>query len=208
MSSEEHFDDKPLADVDEQALAKALDSERVFERSSAPPALVIPSASSTDEFPDEPEPEPEPEAEAEAEAPAQTGEALDEQPSALGDDESATEPRSSYGHSDPATLAAAGSGHLLDPELAAPTEQTLSEATLVAIVDPPAVQTDSAEPAPSAPMQPDGLMLQPHLAHLTQVGLTDSDTWEEQIKPRIEHLHEQIDDVNVRLDHLTTRKYR
>ena len=204
MSSEEHFDDKPLADVDEQALAKALDSERVFERSSAPPALVIPSASSTDEFPDEPEPEPEPE----AEAPVQTGEALDEQPSALGDDESATEPRSSYGHSDPATLAAVGSGHLLDPELAAPTGQTLSEATLVAIVDPPAVQTDSAEPAPSAPMQPDGLMLQPHLAHLTQVGLTDSDTWEEQIKPRIEHLHEQIDDVNVRLDHLTTRKYR
>ena len=204
MSSEEHFDDKPLADVDEQALAKALDSERVFERSSAPPALVIPSASSTDEFPDEPEPEPEPE----AEAPAQTGEALDEQPSALGDYESALEPRSSYGHSDPASLAAAGSGHLLDPELAAPTEQALSEATLVAIVDPPAVQTDSAEPAPSAPMQPDGLMLQPHLAHLTQVGLTDSDTWEEQIKPRIEHLHEQIDDVNVRLDHLTTRKYR
>ena len=206
MSSEEHFDDKPLADVDEQALAKALDSERVFERSSAPPALVIPSASSTDEFPDEPEPEPEPEAE--AEAPAQTGEALDEQPSALGDDESATEPRSSYGHSDPATLAAAGSGHLLDPELAAPTEQTLSETTLVAIVAPPAVQTDSAEPAPSALVQPDGLMLQPHLAHLTQVGLTDSDTWEEQIKPRIEHLHEQIDDVNVRLDHLTNRKYR
>ena len=204
MSSEEHFDDKPLADVDEQALAKALDSERVFERSSAPPALVIPSASSTDEFPDEPEPEPEPE----AEAPAQTGEALDEQPSALGDDESATEPRSSYGHSDPATLAAVGSGHLLDPELAAPTGQTLSEATLVAIVAPPAVQTDSAEPAPSALVQPDGLMLQPHLAHLTQVGLTDSDTWEEQIKPRIEHLHEQIDDVNVRLDHLTTRKYR
>jgi len=204
MSSEEHFDDKPLADVDEQALAKALYSERVFERSSAPPELVIPSASSTDEFPDEPEPEPEPE----AEAPAQTGEALDEQPSALGDDESASEPRSSYGHSDPATLAAAGSGHLGDPELAAPTEQTLSEATLVAIVAPPAVQTDSAEPAPSAPVQPDGLMLQPHLAHLTQVGLTDSDTWEEQIKPRIEHLHEQIDDVNVRLDHLTTRKYR
>ena len=204
MSSEDTFDDKPLADVDEQALAKALDNEHVFERSSAPPALVIPSASSTDEFPDEPEPEPE----AEAEAPAQTGEALDEQPSALGDDESATEPRSSYGHSDPATLAAAGSGHLLDPELAGPTEQTLSEATLVAIVDHPAVQTDSAEPAPSALVQPEGLMLHPHLAHLTQVGLTDSDTWDEQIKPRIEHLHEQIDDVNVRLDHLTTRKHR
>ncbi len=202
MSSEEHFDDKPLANVDEQAVANALESEGVFERSIAPPALEIPSASSTDEFPDEPEPEPE------ADPPAQTGEALDEQPSALGDYESALEPRSSYGHSDPASLAAAGSGHLLDPELAAPTEQALSEATLVAIVDHPAVQADSTEPAPSALVQPEGLTLQPHLAHLTQVGLTDSDTWDEQIKPRIEHLHEQIDDVNVRLDHLTTRKYR
>jgi len=202
MSSEEHFDDKPLANVDEQAVANALESEGVFERSIAPPALEIPSASSTDEFPDEPEPEPE------ADPPAQTGEALDEQPSALGDYESALEPRSSYGHSDPASLAAAGSGHLLDPELAAPTEQALSEATLVAIVDHPAVQTDSVEPAPSALVQPEGLTLQPHLAHLTQVGLTDSDTWDEQIKPRIEHLHEQIDDVNVRLDHLTTRKHR
>ena len=180
MSSEEHFDDKPLADVDEQAVAKELDSERVFERSSAPPALVIPSASSTDEFPDEPEPEPEP----------------------------STEPQSSYGHSDPATLAAAGSGPLLDPELGAPTEQTLSEATLVAVDSPVAAQIDPAESAPSDQVQPDGLVLQPHLAHLAQVGLTDSDTWEEQIKPRIEHLHEQIDEVNVRLDHLTTRKTR
>jgi hypothetical protein len=180
MSSEEHFDDKPLADVDEQAVAKALDSERVFERSSAPPALVIPSASSTDEFPDEPEPEPEP----------------------------SSEPQSSYGHSDPATLAAAGSGPLLNPELGAPTEQTLSEATLVAMDYSAAAKTDPAEPAPSAQVLPEGLVLQPHLAHLAQVGLTDSDTWEEQIKPRIEHLHEQIDEVNVRLDHLTTRKTR
>ena len=180
MSSEEHFDDKPLADVDEHAVAKALDSERVFERSSAAPELVIPSASSTDEFPDEPEPEPEP----------------------------STEPQSSYGHSDPATLAAAGSGPLLDPELGAPTEQTLSEATLVAVDSPVAAQIDPAESAPSDQVQPDGLVLQPHLAHLAQVGLTDSDTWEEQIKPRIEHLHEQIDEVNVRLDHLTTRKTR
>jgi hypothetical protein len=180
MSSEEHFDDKPLADVDEQAVAKALDSDPLFERSSAPPALVIPSASSTDEFPDEPEPEPEP----------------------------STEPQSSYGHSDPATLAAAGSGPLLNPELGAPIEQTLSEATLVAVDSPAAAQIDPAEPAPSDEVQLQGLVLQPHLAHLAQVGLTDSDTWEEQIKPRIEHLHAQIDDVNVRLDHLTTRKYR
>ena len=186
MSSEEHFDDKPLADVDEHAVAKALDSDPLFERSSAPPALVIPSASSTDEFPDEPEPEPEP----------------------------STEPQSSYGHSDPATLAAAGSGPLLNPEFGAPIEQTLSEATLVAVDSPevpevPEVaQIDPAEPAPSAQVQPQGLVLQPHLAHLAQVGLTDSDTWEEQIKPRIEHLHVQIDEVTVRLDHLTTSKPR
>jgi hypothetical protein len=206
MSSEDTFDNKPLADVDEQAVAKALESERVFERSSAPPPMVIPSVSSTDEFPDEPEPEPEPEPEAQTQA--QTGEALDEQHSASGDDESAPEPSSSYGHSDPATLAAAGSGLLRDPELAAPSERTLLEATLVAIDSPGGAQTDPAESAPSAQVQPEGLVLQPHLAHLTQVGLTDSDTWEEQIKPRIEHLHEQIDDVNVRLDHLTTRKYQ
>ena len=30
MSSEDTFDDKPLPDVDEQAVAKALDSEHVF----------------------------------------------------------------------------------------------------------------------------------------------------------------------------------
>jgi len=204
MSSEEHFDDKPLADVDEQAVAKALDSDRVFERSSAPPALVIPSASSTDEYPDEPEPEPEPEDQTQV----QTDEALDDQPSASGDHESASQPRSSYGHSDPATLASAGSGPLQNPELGAPTEQTLSEASLVAIDSSAAAKTDPAESAPSDQVQPEGLVLQLHLAHLAQVGLTDSDTWEEQIKPRIEHLHEQIDDVNVRLDHLTTRKYR
>ena len=190
MSSEEHFDDKPLADVDEHAIAKALDSDRVFERSSAAPALVIPSASSTDEFPDEPEPEPEAQPEPELEP------------------ERSSEPQSSYGHSDPATLAAAGSGPLLDPELGAPTEQTLSEATLMAVDSPVVAQIDPAESAPSDQLLPDGLVLQPHLAHLAQVGLTDSDTWEEQIKPRIEHLHAQIDEVNVRLDHLTTRKTR
>jgi hypothetical protein len=97
---------------------------------------------------------------------------------------------------------------LLNPELGTPTEQTLPEATLVAVDSPVAAQIDPAESAPSDQVQPDGLVLQPHLAHLAQVGLTDSDTWEEQIKPRIEHLHVQIDEVNVRLDHLTTRKPR
>lgn len=40
MSSEEHFDDKPLANVDEQAVANALESEGVFERSIAPLSLI------------------------------------------------------------------------------------------------------------------------------------------------------------------------
>jgi hypothetical protein len=53
-----------------------------------------------------------------------------------------------------------------------------------------------------------GKVLQPHLAQLAQVGLTNSDTWDEQIKPRIEHLQGQILEINGRLDHLTTRKYR
>ena len=201
MSSEEHFDDKPLADVDEQAVAKALDTERVFERSSAPPALVIPSASSTDEFPDEPEPETEPMPEPEP----LDAEFVDPVSPEVSDSaEKAPEHVSSYGQSDPASLAAQGSGELRDPQLGPVQTRELAEAELAS--------SDTEQPTSSEPTQTpsssEGQVLQPHLAHLAQVGLTDSDTWEEQIKPRIEHLHEQIDEVNVRLDHLTTRKYR
>ena len=201
MSSEDTFDDKPLADVDEQALAKALDNEHVFERSSAPPALVKPTASSTDEFPDEPEPETEPMPEPEP----LDAEFVDPASPEISDSaEKAPEHVSSYGHSDPATLAAQGSGELRDPQLGAVQTRELAEAELAS--------SDTEQPTSSEPTQTpsssEGQVLQPHLAHLAQVGLTDSDTWEEQIKPRIEHLHEQIDDVNVRLDHLTTRKYR
>jgi len=53
-----------------------------------------------------------------------------------------------------------------------------------------------------------GKVLQPHLAYLSQVGLTNSDTGNEEIKPRIEHLQGQILEINDRLDYLTTRKYR
>lgn len=201
MSSEDTFDDKPLADVAEQALAKALDSEHVFERSSAPAALVKPTASSTDEFPDEPEPETEPMPEPEP----LDAEFVDPVSPEVSDSaEKAQEHVSSYGQSDPASLAAQGSGELRDPQLGPVQTRALAEAELASS---DTEQPTSAEPT-QTPSSSEGQVLQPHLAHLAQVGLTDSDTWEEQIKPRIEHLHEQIDEVNVRLDHLTTRKYR
>ncbi len=201
MSSEDTFDDKPLADVDEQALAKALDNEHVFERSSAPAALVKPTASSTDEFPDEPEPETEPMPEPEP----LDAEFVDPVSPEVSDSaEKAPEHVSSYGQSDPATLAAQGSGELQHAQLGPVQTRELAEAELAS--------SDTEQPTSSEPTQTpsssEGQVLQPHLAHLAQVGLTDSDTWEEQIKPRIEHLHEQIDEVNVRLDHLMTRKYR
>ena len=201
MSSEEHFDDKPLADVDEHAVAKALDKEHVFERSSAPPALVIPSASSTDEFPDEPEPETEPMPEPEP----LDAEFVDPASPEVSDSaDKAPEHVSSYGHSDPASLAAHGLGELRHAQLGPVQTHELAEAELASS---DTEQPTLAEPTKTASPS-EGLVLQPHLAHLAQVGLTDSDTWEEQIKPRIEHLHEQIDEVNVRLDHLTTHKPR
>jgi hypothetical protein len=101
-------------------------------------------------------------------------------------------------------LAAHGSGELQDPELGPAQTHELPNAELASFeAEQPTPSEQALTPSPS-----EGLVLQPHLAHLAQVGLTDSDTWEEQIKPRIEHLHAQIDDVNVRLDHLTTRKTR
>ena len=93
---------------------------------------------------------------------------------------------------------------LRDPQLGPVQTRELAEAVLASS---DTEQPISAEPA-LTPSSSEEQVLQPHLAHLAQVGLTDSDTWEEQIKPRIEYLHEQIDEVNVRLDHLTTRKYR
>ena len=201
MSGEEHFDNKPLANVDEQAVANDLDGEGVFESSIAPPALVIPSASSTDEFPDEPEPETEPMPEPKP----LDAEFVDPVSPEVSDSaEKAPEHVSSYGQSDPATLAAQGSGELQHAQLGPVQTRALAEAELASS---DTEQPTSAEPT-LTPSSSEGQVLQPHLAHLAQVGLTDSDTWEEQIKPRIEHLHEQIDEVNVRLDHLTNRKYR
>lgn len=207
MSSEDIFNDKPLPVVNEKHVAKAFSAEHVFERSSASPDTVIPSAASTDEFPDEPEPPTEPMPE----------------PEPL--DAEFVEPQSSYGLSDPASLAAAGTGQLHDPELAAQQAQKTAQATLGSAEGPALAQTPGpaateaatataslALVVSNASLTPGDLSSikasQPHLAHLSQVGLTQSDTWDEQIKPRIEHLQGQILEINDRLDHLTTRKYR
>ena len=205
MSSEDIFNDKPLPVVNEKHVAKAFSAEHVFERSSASPETVIPSAASTDEFPDEPEPPTEPMPE----------------PEPL--DADFVEPQSSYGLSDPASLAAAGTGELQDPELAAQQAQKTAQATLGSAEGPALAQTPGPAAAATATaslalvvsnasLTPGDLSSikasQPHLAHLSQVGLTQSDTWDEQIKPRIEHLQGQILEINDRLDHLTTRKYR
>ncbi|MEY3525145.1 MAG: hypothetical protein RIR92_1210 [Pseudomonadota bacterium] len=191
MSSEDNFDDQPLPVVNEKDAAKAFNAEHVFERSSAAPATVIPSVASIDEFPDEPEPQTEPMPE----------------PQAL--DAEFVEPASSYGISDPASLAAAGTGELHDPELVAQQVPEIAQATLEAASDPEApclVLVPSSDLLASQLSL--GKVLQPHLAHLAQVGLTNSDTWNEEIKPRIENLQGQILEINDRLDHLTTQKYR
>lgn len=191
MSSEDNFDDQPLPDVNEKDAAKAFNAEHVFERSSASPAAVFPSATSVDEFPDEPEPETEPMPE----------------PQAL--DAEFVEPQSSYGLSDPASLAAAGTGELHDPELVAQEVPETAQATLEVAAGPEAARLVLVPSSDLLASQISlGKVLQPHLAHLAQVGLTHSDTWNEEIKPRIENLQGQILDINDRLDHLTTRKYR
>ena len=191
MSSEDNFDDKPLAEVSAKHAAKVFDAEHVFERSSASPDTVIPSASSTDEFPDEPEPETEPMPE----------------PQPL--DAEFVEPQSSYGLSDPASLAAGRTGELHDPDLAVQAAHDIAQANLGLPAGPQEARL-ALVPSPDllASQMSLGKVLQPHLAQLAQVGLTNSDTWDEQIKPRIEHLQGQILEINGRLDHLTTRKYR
>jgi hypothetical protein len=191
MSSEDNFDNQPLPEVNEKDAAKAFNAEHVFERSSAAPTTVFPSAASADEFPDEPEPETEPMPE----------------PQAL--DAEFVEPQSSYGLSDPASLAAAGTGELHDPELVAQEAPETAQATLEAASDPESPRLVLV-PSPDllASQLSLGKVLQPHLAYLAQVGLTNSDTWNEEIKPRIENLQGQILEINDRLDHLTTRKYR
>ena len=206
MSSEEKFDDTPLADIGEKEVAQAQASDRVFDRSSAAPGVVIPSAASMDDFPDEPEPITEPMPEPQP-LDAEFVDPHIPQDAALA--ESALGTPSSYGLSDPASLAAVGSGELKDPELVEQVTRDIAQATL-GTSSGPEVPHLALVPSPAlhASELSLGRVLQPHLAHLAQVGLTHSDTWDEQIKPRIEHLQGQILEINDRLDHLTTQKYR
>jgi len=106
---------------------------------------------------------------------------------------------SSYGHSDPASLAALPSLDLHNPGLS-PEVQPSPPLPALSVPDlaPLAVEaTPSSTPIEGPSPRFDSL-----LAHLTQVGLIDTDTWEEQMKPRIDQLHVDIKDVHVQLDGL------
>ena len=106
---------------------------------------------------------------------------------------------SSYGHSDQASLAALPSLDLHNPDLS-PEVQPSPPLPALSVPDlaPLAVEaTPSSTPIEGPSPRFDSL-----LAHLTQVGLIDTDTWEEQMKPRIDQLHVDIKDVHVQLDGL------
>lgn len=118
-------------------------------------------------------------------------------------------PAGSYGHTDPASLAAVQSHELADPSLNAAENTELEAPTLTTYTPGEGVASSPAEaeiqskiPVVSA----DFFNWDPHLAHLAQVGLTSADQWEEQIKPRIDQLHADIDEVNVQLDDLEKAK--
>jgi len=106
---------------------------------------------------------------------------------------------SSYGHSDPASLAALPSLDLHNPDLS-PEVQPSPPLPALSVPDlaPLAVE---ATPF-STPIEGPSPRFDSLLAHLTQVGLIDTDTWEEQMKPRIDQLHVDIKDVHVQLDGL------
>lgn len=115
------------------------------------------------------------------------------------------QPQSSYGRSDPASLAAVQTQELADP--------TLQAADVHALPAPDSQPNPGHSPAevtqkpPAAkPAGPDFSNWDPHLAHLAQVGLIAADHWEEQFKPRIDQLHDDITQVNDQLDDLEKAK--
>ena len=112
-------------------------------------------------------------------------------------------PAVGYGHTDPASLAAGISIDLHDPELKEADKDTLdqpiwSQSGLQAAVG--AAETGDAPASSSWSQMP------PVLAHLSQVGLTSADQWEEQIQPRLQQLHEDSAQVHAQLDVLERRK--
>ena len=114
-----------------------------------------------------------------------------------------SKPTGAYGHTDAASLAAGISIDLHDPELKEADKDTLdqpiwSQSGLQAAVG--AAETGDAPASSSWAQMP------PVLAHLSQVGLTSADQWEEQIQPRLQQLHEDIAQVHAQLDVLERRK--
>lgn len=118
-------------------------------------------------------------------------------------------PVSSYGRTDPASLTATQSHDLPDPSLEVATSAALANPSLTKFVpDGEGVLADRIpESAPhTASAAEDFSKWDPHLAHLAQVGLTSADHWDEQIKPRIDQLQEDITQVNQQLDDLEKAK--
>ncbi len=108
-------------------------------------------------------------------------------------------PVSSYGHSDPASIAALPSLDLQTPDLRPEVQPSLP---LPALSTPDLAPLAVESTPPSSPNEVQPPRFDSLLAHLTQVGLIDTDTWEEQMKPRIDQLHVDIKDVHVQLDGL------
>ena len=112
-------------------------------------------------------------------------------------------PAVGYGHTDPASLAAGISIDLHDPELKEADKDTLNQ---------PIWSQSGLQAADGAAELSDALasyswsQMPPVLAHLSQVGLTSADQWEEQIQPRLQQLHEDIAQVHAQLDVLERRK--
>ena len=116
---------------------------------------------------------------------------------------------SSYGRTDPASLAAVQSHELSDPSLEAAAATELAAPELTAFKPGEGIQVPVAdvESRPEKPLPAsDFSNWDPHLAHLAQVGLTSSDHWEEQIKPRITQLQDEITEVHGQLDDLVKAK--
>lgn len=118
-------------------------------------------------------------------------------------------PASSYGRTDPASLAATQSHDLPDPSLKVASSAALTNPLLTKFApDGEGVLADrTPESAPhTASAAVDFSKWDPHLAHLAQVGLISADHWDEQIKPRIDQLQEDITQVNEQLDDLEKAK--
>ena len=109
-----------------------------------------------------------------------------------------------FGHNDPASMAGKIQLDLHDPELEPDEKTELIQPIWGQTATPTAQAAEAVTDAePTAAPKPE---LPPVLAHLTQVGLTSSDQWEEQIQPRLAQLHEDIAQVHTQLDMLERQK--